>query len=315
MARKTLAPYASKGGKCWDSEDTRLFVMEVIQRLLYKGAGTSLRKWCFCAVNGCITLPEDLETLLKFRINGRVESVWSKWYDFSDVSSEDECGRGWLTGITQEPNDFFTIYDLPKGGAKIVALPYTKEASDARIIIHGLDEHGKEIFIKHNGQQMTGEYLEISKDFPKRSQATFTRITGIDKSVTEHYVRLYWVIPETGERGLLAEYKPNDTFPSYRRARLPGVSEACPARVEILGRIKEPDYKNDNDILPITNLSALRKMAQAIQSEDGNQLQEAQYKEVKVEALLQEENLYKRSGEEPFNFVFDTSPGADENLQ
>lgn len=116
MARKTLAPYASKGGKCWDSEDTRLFVMEVIQRLLYKGAGTSLRKWCFCAVGGCITLPEDLDTILKFKVNGRIDSVWSKWYEFSDINSEEDCGHGWSSGVSQETNEFFTVYDLPKGG-------------------------------------------------------------------------------------------------------------------------------------------------------------------------------------------------------
>lgn len=313
QARKLLSRFAGKAGKCEDSEDTRLFVMEVVQRLLHKGANGNLRKWCFCTQNGCVTLPEDVDTVLKAKVDGLSERVWSKWYEWYDVNEGDDC-HSWPAGVSEENNKFFTIYDLPPGGAHIVAVPLIAEDCKAHFVIQGLDDLGRTVYVEHNGEKMAGEFLSIDKAESKRTKTRFSKILGIQKTVTNHYVRLYWYKPETGEQGLLGEYKPGETFPSYRRVRVGGCRDNVCNKVWIFGRIKEPDYQFDNEILPITNLSALKKMGQAIQNEDQQKITEADFASKKAEELLQDENQYKRTGDEGFDFIQAWSPGKIDNL-
>lgn len=316
QARKLLAPYAGKSGKCPTSEETRLFVMEVVQRLLHKGANGNLKKWCFMTDTGCFTAPYEMDVPVKVLINDRPDYVWSKWYEFYETapfSKEDgytECDP--KMGIREEVNQYFTAYDLPTCGAKIFAVAKTDEDKDAHILIQGTDSSGRDVYIEHKGEQIHGEYLSISRVEPKRTKTVWKSITGIQKTKTRNYIRLYW---QSGNKtGLLAEYKPEDTNPSYRRFKIANTKQGCPTKVVVLARIKDPDYHHDNDILPITNLSALQDMANAIQCSRNQKINEANYANSIVSNLIDDENQYRRTGEESFDFVFETSPGSNINL-
>lgn len=311
QARKLLAPYVGKSGKCPDSEETRLFIMETIQILLHKGANGNLRKWCFMTTNSCFTAPHDLDIPIKVMINGYPDSVWSKWFEFFEIDPYEPC-TSYIQGITEEINPFYTIYDIPPCGAKIYALALSKEASDAHLIIQGIDINGKDVYVEHKGEMMHGEYLSINKDTPKRTRTIFKRITGIQKTKTNNYIRLYWQTDK--EYGLLAEYRPSETNPSFRRFRVPNLDSCKPAKVTIIGRIKDPDYYHDNDVLPITNIAVLRKTAQMIQAEDTDKIEVANYKRQAIGQLIDDENQYRRNGEEGFDFIVETSPGANCNL-
>ena len=71
-AKKELAKYAGKAGKCRDDDSVGLFVKEVIQQLLFRGANGNLRKWEFTTQSGMFTAPPDLELPLKIKIDGEV---------------------------------------------------------------------------------------------------------------------------------------------------------------------------------------------------------------------------------------------------
>lgn len=311
--RNLVYQYTGKSGNCPDSEETRLFALEVLQRLLYKGVNGNLKKFCLCATNGVFTLPPDLENPLKVKIDGQVESVWSKWYEFYDVQNERECDS-WDTGMQQLGQDFYTIYDLPSCGARVAAIASCEEDKDAKFILQGINKQGKVVFIEHQGMNTLGEVLPIGFNNPSYTAETFTSFTNIQKTKTKGYVRLVWLVPETGQQGLLGEYKPTETLFAYKRVKISNCNIPC-AKVSILGRIREPQSMEDNEIVPVTNISALKKMAQTIQAEDGDNLQEAQYKEGVVDRVLLDENQYKKSGQENFDFSYETSPGRVQNLQ
>lgn len=318
QARSAIAEYAGKSGKCADTEDVRLFVLEVIQRLLHRGAHGNLRKWVFCLSNGCFSAPPDLEVPIKVKIDGYPEMVWSKWYEFYDVHSGDLTCEEFKSGISEEVNDYYTIYDIPVAGARIAAVPLESESENAYIIIQGLDSNGKDVFTTCNGCRIHGERLKISREEPVFSRTSFSKITGIEKSITCNYVRLYWQEIAAGQiagRGLLAEYKPTDTHPSYRRFHVPNARYDCPVKVTVLGRVKNVDYRHNNDVLPVTSLAALRKMGQLMQAEQNEKIDVAAYHDRGMDRTIEDENEYHRTGQDPFDFVWATSPGSIENLQ
>ena len=318
-ARQIVAEFAGKKGKCSESDAVRDFVIEVVERLLLKGAHGSLRKWEFCLAHQCFTAPPDLEVPLKVKIEGMVESVWSKWYEFHDVNSAEIQNSNYKPGLFEETGRYFTIYDIPSCGARVSAIPGGTEKEDAEITIQGLDPEGREIFTIRDGKQVHGETIKISRDEPIFTQKTFGKITGVEKSRTCHHVRLYWQTVDCNNkflaRGLLSEYRPNDTLPSYRRFKVPQASPDCIAKICILGRVKMLESYHDNDILPVSSLGALRSMATLIQSEQNNRINEARFHNSSVDKILNDENEYYKTGEEPLDFVWDTSPGRNENLQ
>ena len=317
-ARNTIAEYAGKAGKCADSEDARLFVLEAVQRLLHRGAHGNLRKWVFCLSNGCFTAPADMEVPIKVKIDGYPERVWSKWYEFYDVHNADFSSTDFKSGLIEEVNVYFTAYDIPVSGARVAAIPLESEAASAYIVVQGEDVLGRDVYTMCDGCRIHGEKLLISREEPVFSRTAFSKITGIEKTPTCNYVRLYWqevVANQVAGRGFLAEYKPAETHPSFRRFRVPAAASNCSVKVTVLGRVRDIDYRHNNDVLPITSLAGLRKMAQLMQAEQNEKIDVAAYHEQSIDKAIENENEYHKTGDDPFDFIFETSPGAIENLQ
>lgn len=319
QARKALAEFAGKSGKCPDNESVRLLIMEALQRLLHRGAHGNLRKWCFCLCNSCFTAPVDMEVPLKVKIEGLPEKVWSYWYEFFDIHHADLCDSSYQPGLFEEVDIYFTVYDIPSPGARIGVIPLDKENEDAYVLLQGLDLNGKEIYTTVNGERFHGEKIPINREKPVFSRNVFSKVTGVEKSQTCNYVRLYWqtydpVGKKFLSRGLLSEYRPTDTYPSFRRFRVPAARQDCCVKISVLGRVKLMEMYHDNDILPVGNIAALRKMTQVIQAERNDKLDVATGHELGIERLLDDENQYYRTGGEPFDFFWPTSPGRNWNL-
>jgi hypothetical protein len=219
-AKRLLAQYADRGGLCEDDPRVDLFVLEVLQYLLFKGPSDALRAFRFQAQRGCITLPYELETPLKVKINGAGGSVWSMWfryYDQKDLAGE--CFPA-AAALTEIPNYFPTVYDLPSGGAQVGAIATECEAEDAYVIVKGLDTTGREVFSERDGEQFPGAYLPLRKGMLVTSLAAFGRIDHVVKSRTKGYVQLMAVRPDLNSRHFLADYTPFEEVPAYRRYRL-----------------------------------------------------------------------------------------------
>jgi len=259
-----------------------------------------------------------MEVPIKVKIDGYPERVWSKWYEFYDVHNADFSCNDFKSGLVEEVNTYFTAYDIPVTGARVAAIPLEAEASSAYIVVQGEDITGRDIYTMCDGCRIHGEKLLVSRDAPVFSQNAFSKITGIEKSPTCNYVRLYWqevVAGQIAGRGFLAEYKPAETHPSYRRFRVPTAACDRSVKVTVLGRVRDVDYRHNNDVLPITSLSGLRKMAQLMQAEQNEKLDVAAYHEQSIDKAIENENEYHKTGDDPFDFIFETSPGAIENLQ
>lgn len=319
-AKTFLAKYAGKAGSCRDDAIVDLFVKSVVQELLNRGANGNVRKWVFYTQNGMVTLPPDLQIPTHIRIDGPYGSggapgqVYDKFYEFYEDATLTNCNP-WEAGAVEEVNNYFTQYDMPLCGARILAIPRCQEDADAKLVILGLDKSKKEVWMpKQSGGKDKGEELSICKDEPKYTVQDFVQITGIEKPVTKDYVRLYWYVPDTGKKGLLAELRPNETRPVFRRARILGVDCNTCSKVTVLGRVRFYDNYVDSDIIPITSLRALKLMAQTLQAEDNDNIQVASYKGARVDNVIDSENKYNRTPQATVNFEPTTSPGSIKNL-
>lgn len=317
-AKKVLARYAGKAGSCRDDSPVDLFVKSVIQELLNRGANGNVRKWQFYTQNGTITLPQDLLLPIKVRVDGECGgqpgNVYDKFYEFYEEASLAD-GVPWEKGAVEEPNTFFTQYDLPPQGARVLAVPRCKEDCNAHFMIYGTDVEFKDVWMpKASGGKGKGEYLSIIYEHSKFTAATFTSFTSIEKTVTKDYVRLCWYIPDTDQKGLLADFRPNETRPSFRRAKILGIDCDKVSKVTVLGRVRFYDNYADSDIIPITSLRALKLMAQTLQAEDNDNIQVASYKGQRVTDVIDNENKYNRAPQASVNFEPETSPGSIKNI-
>lgn len=315
QARRILAQYAGKGGKHPDTQEAYDFTIQILQYLLITGAHGNERKFVFNAVNGCFTAPYELEVPLKVKIDRRVGSVWSQWYEYH--SSKELNGNGVFGGdaLFQEPDYFPTVYDIPSTGARIAVQGTCEEAEDAHVIIQGKDTTGREVFTVHGGQEVSGEYLSIQRGNQRFSNVVFGQITGVTKTRTNGYVQLYWLSPSSNTKGFLADYSPIEEVPSYRRFKF--TSQICPAlaQLSVLGRIRLKQAYADTDRIPFENLYAIQIAGQAVNKQYGDDVATAQAKDQFMQELLTRENEYKRpTNGQPIECFHLTSPGSIKNI-
>ena len=294
QAKEAVAKWAGPGGQC-SSSKIDIFVRQVLEHMMYQGAYGSLRKFCFCAVKGCITAPYELEIPLKVKIDDYNGNVWSKWFEWYSSNTLEEGCIDATKALYEEPNYTPIAYDIPSCGAYIGVVGTCAEATDAHVIVKGKDLTGREVFTDHKGEKVAGEYLSIVKGTLRYSTVKFGVITEIYKTPTSGYVQLYAVDPAANAKVFLSDYSPVEETPQYRRFRL---SNGFPfndvSKVSILGRIRLKPAYADNDLIPFDNLYALSLAAQTIYASYNNDIQGAQAKGNFLSSVIENENNYKR---------------------
>ena len=313
QAKTILSKYAGIAGTCSNAEEVDLFVKKVLQYLLINGAYGNIRKFTFCAENGCITLPKELETPLKIKVGKEVGSVWSRWYEFHyDNQIGDDCLPG--TSLLEEANRYPTVYDIPRG-----YYPATygtcNEDADSHIVVKGEDITGRTIYTKHKGQDVVGVYLSIVKGVLQRSPVPFGRITEVSKTRTNGYVNFVGLSESGYDRKWLADYNPYEESPSYIRAKF---ITPCPpvCYVSILGRIRLKDYYADDDLIPFDNLFILEVAGQNLNNMRNNDINATVAGSNFVSGLIEKEGAYKKvNNGEPLEMFTPLSGGAVMNAR
>lgn len=302
-AKKILAQYDKRGGACATSPTVDAFTYKCLQQMLFSGQHGAIRKFTFGAQKGCITLPYELETPLKVKIDNEVGTVFDKWFEFyntRDLDCDEPAGKH----LVEEGSYYPTVYELPQGGARIGCMGTCCEAVDAHIIVTGTDPTGRDIYSFHNGEQIHGEKITIKQGHINYTQNVFGQINTIKKSKTQGYVNLLWLNLFTNRKGFLADYSPSEEIPSYRRFRLTTPRCSPNARVGVLGRIRlRPSYM-DNDLIPFDNLLAIELMGQSINQQLNNNIDQAMATNKMYETVIQKENSSKKTGSESIVEVF-----------
>lgn len=312
-AKKFLAQYAGRGGSC-PSDRVNMFVREVLEYLIYSGAYQNLRKYTFVAIKGIFTIPYEIESIQKVKIDNEVGQVWDQWFEFRNARQLDGQCIPPDEALFEEPNYYATAYDLPYGGARVGVMGTCDEEDDALLLVQGKDITGREVFTVHNGAQVSGEYLRIRKGELRYTQVTFSGPLDILKPKTNGYVQLYGLDPSCNKRTFLSDYSPLEQKPAYRRYRITSRKCGPYVKVDVLARIRLKEAYADTDRIPVETLLTLRLAAQAINADYNNDVQTAQAKDQRMTTIISRENEHKRvQNGSPIEFFYPLSAGAIRN--
>lgn len=314
QAKQELAQFAGRGGRC-STADIDNFVRKVLEYLLYSGANQDLREFEFQSQSGVFTVPYEVESIQKVKIDGRVGTSFDKWFEYrpSKFFNDQGCLAA-IDAVYEQANYYSTAYNIPDGGAQVATFGTCDEAPDAHIIVAGKDLSGREIFTTHKGEQISGEYLSVKKGTRVHSSVTFGEITGIKKSVTKGYVQLLWVKPSYRQVGFLSDYSPLETVPSYRRYKVKDAFGSTNLKVSVLARIRLKEAYADSDKIPFETLFTLSLAGQHVFATYTNDLQTAQMKDAQATSMIEKEAGHKKVNNGPaIEFFQGTSPGRIRN--
>lgn len=317
---KYVGPFLGKNGyaECDIIDPTaRLHFCVLLEQYVNRN-GTE-KKFCIRTCDNCFTYPRDMAKAIKVKINGKVETVGSFWYEFQDGvdCSEDNWG---LAGIVQEPNTFPTVFDVPKTGAYVLAelSKFCKNKEGLTTIIQGLDaESNEEVYTQHKGELIKGEVLTLEPGVSKRTNKRFSKITNIIKDETLDWVQYRYQSNKSDTPRFLSKMAPRETVGEFRRGKLTGheMDDGCCYELTILGRVLvRSDYHN-NDVIPVSSLEALRQTAEAMQAAANNNIPVLTAKLQLADRIMDDKHEYDRVGEEPFNFVRVLSAGSIRHIR
>lgn len=309
-ALEAISRFADDAGACEDSVLAQKFLRQVLQAYLEKGGKEAIREFCVWAQNSCFSLPPDLETPLKIKIDDCPGRVVDKWYEYYDRPCVGYCGTDWDFLIQERAQFAATVFDGPSCGYRVLAASRGAEAEDAHIIVQGEESGGLgDVWTDYTpecGEQcerVHGERVNIEYPRGRFSRTNFGSITSITKTQTQHHVDLYWLNPQTSEKGLLATIDPTVEVPTYRRFQLKaGGAKDCCHKLSILGRVRIRQNYAPNDIIPCENLRLLMTVAQELQYSLRGDFEKAGGAFRYNEALMKGHNEYSRPPSQTINF-------------
>lgn len=318
---EVVAPYLGRGGvkkTALTQQQTRLKAASLLQEYVQR-KGT-LRKWTVYSRHDIITLPQDLAVILKLKIGEQVEYVHSKWYEFYEQFSQHDfqCENDWKSGVIQEVNTFPTICEMPCGGGYVLAELGRKcgDAEGRYTIIQGKDCEGKDVYTSYDGETIKGERLDLKQEVKKRSATKFSKITDILKNETDDYVKYFIQSNKKSVLESISVLSPKETAGAFRRAKI--LTPRCDPnkcyKIDILGRVAIKSDYHDNDVIPITNLTAILTLAQAGQAVGTNNLDAANFKYQLLDKQIDDEIEYNRVADASLDICIETSPGSIDHL-
>lgn len=315
QAKTLFAQYANRGGVCATASGVDLFMRELFQYLLYSGADQDLRQFTFIAQQGVFTLPAEVESIQKVRIDGAVSQVFDQWFTYRSSKYLDGDCLCPGDALFELANYASSAYDIPACGGNPAVLAHCAEDADAHIIVQGKDMTGREIFTVHQGDKIAGVYLSLVKNQLQYSLVKFSTITNVVKSPTVGYVTLYSYDPTTGKKMFLSDYTPLEEVPQYRRYKLTTDNCCQYAKVSILARIKLKEKYADNDQIPFDSILTMRVAAQSINANYNNDTATAQVKDAIMTQLIGRESAHKRvNNGAPIEFLYPISAGTIKNI-
>ena len=304
-ARTVLAQYADSG-YCPADDRVRDCINNAVQRLMIKApADASTVRMRFCVTNGCITLPREVGRLIKVAVQGVNTPIQNRWYEFlagggGPLEFSNTC---FMQPV--DMGDGFRIHTDIVTPRQILVTCDEVEDEDARILLRGVDETGKEII----AGGVVGESIEMDSVNPRYTVNKFSVITSVVKPVTNGYVYLSAYDPDdTTTRIDLATYHPYEERPSYRRYFITG-GQTTSSCIVALAKLRWLPALHDSDTLLVQNIPALQSMMQAINQYNAGEIKTGQDYEVMAVRYYTEQIESDNMGTMQIDFMPDYAPG------
>lgn len=322
---RTLCGKFVDQGSCTNSViDAR--INEALERLMAEQPWESARRVVRVSVEGrCFALPWTAGKILWADIDGASARIRGRAFQFLDSGPGDiayRSGSGWYRDLEDLGDHWPVMYDIPEAfevsevevgtnGWRLAA--FTKLSADVgkTLTFVGVgsdgEEYGDSVAVCRWAGGVEGELAGTWGSSIPISTYAHTDILKMTLPVgRSSYVSLYAVDPSTHYMYFLAKYHSAQQLPQFRRYRI--TNQACTdeADVLVLVQLRHIPLSQEDDLLPITSLQALKLMVISISKENVEDLDGAtKFAAAAIRVLTKAEEATTLSGGSPV--VIDTS--------
>lgn len=277
-ARTFVAAFVGEGACSTDQKVVD--ALEEASELLMQEANWqhSLAKIRVCTYNQCLTLPRNVETVLKVDFGVTPANTFSQAYEFlSGGPGLIACGNNTAyNDLIEEGDGYPTFYPIGDTEHNLIALSTDSADQNVEIRVRGINELGMDISPDTPGEMIpimqwkSGEEGRINYNRMSGfvSDNKFQKVISIHKPVTKGYISLFSYDEDTDNMWLLGKYHPDETVPGYRRYRITASTMTECESVTMLVKLKHVPFEDDTDILPIQSLTAYKYMCRYIHQTD-----------------------------------------------
>jgi hypothetical protein len=257
-----------------------------IERILVDGKfNGSMDRIMLQVLYGDLTLPRQYRTLEGVKIdkdangNYRVRVLTNGWYEFleSKVTVQDLDRHGYGMDTVQSRGDGWAImHDLPLGGYLQLAYTLPGGAVAPTVTIYGRDTNFMPIQLVLNDTTITAN--------------PFTRIERIHMGVSAFVTTVnYLTALSGGTTTAMAIIEPLEQETFYRRYHDDALSNQASVNAICYVKRRHIEYESDEDVLEITNLTALGFEMDSLQYMSENDVSLAnQYHDEAIRVLNEE---------------------------
>jgi len=280
-----------------DSNEFKTLLNEATRKLMRRGdwAGTVVSIY-LCATKGCVVFPRYVGQVRKLNICKQPIPIRNVYWDFFEANAWTNWNScSWL-GMPCESRLINygrtpIVQDILGEGRYVRLYAVTNADYGKTVTIFGVDNN--DIPLRHrdaNGDWKDGIVLAAKNPYDQ-TDIYVRRIDRVIKQVTQQEFRLYAFNAADAVLETLATYEPSETNPAYQKFKLkldgccwPGTSTNCDTQQGLAGLIKLQyvPVVDDNDLVLIDNLDALKAMMQSIRCAEGQDFQSAKVYELEA---------------------------------
>ena len=297
-------------GRCDDTVVFRAITYAVKAIANQSLCDPSLGTLDLCVCEGCITLPEDVATVLEVNSGGFPTLIRNEFFQFHPGGTG---SQGCTPCFYADELGQVCTYRDPAGPVKLIAEVESAADSSKPLRVFATS-NGKKIYTPNTSGVLEEGFLVptvFGFSQPNPAVGTIDVIYRVRKALTNGFVRLIAIsdatppVPQT----LIGYYGPNETDPSYRRLR---VNAKNWARIKY--KKKDLTVRSRNDWINIDNHEALLLMIRAVKFRaDGRFDMSAGAETESIRLINAEAESKTPGGIRPIKVVYNNFPVVDGN--
>lgn len=276
QARSILGSYVEPDG------DFTASLNQVLARIMSSGTYKDLTVQYSLAhdADGVITLPDDADSILHSLVDGYPTPVRSLWHDFKAIGMNSNIPFGFVDA------GYWPTFYMPESGVDTLYIqplqttdttPFS-EADGERIRVVGLDD---------TGHQWVGT---LSTDGPTYPIVSFAVTVFSIVSISYDGLLGKYALNATADdlTTTVAHVGPDYGATRYRRFRLAPIPTTT-RTVHVLCKRAFQPLVSDNDVLPVSNIAALKQGLLGRIAEDSADIERATYHWAQSTKAMEEE--------------------------
>ena len=280
QAKEKLARFADGG--CTDPGSA---INDAVERLMNTDQWRDLQRLMrMVAVRNVISLPQNVETILRYSINGVPGKIYGTEYQFLSSGPGDRDFSPApiypVGGLNDLGSHYPVMFDPdPNFPCYLVAFSASADDAGKSITVYGCNAKNEDV-VATLPIQLWLDHVEgrVGSDEEVSTRRTLDAFVSVSSVVLpaglSAYVSMYGMQSTASDMWFLGKYHPAIMVPTFRRYRIVnGASDSDNAILTAEIKVRFTPLVADTDIIPFDTLHAVKLMLQSISYENAGNIQ------------------------------------------